>query len=362
MIPLVKTFLPPRDELMPRLERVLYSGYIAQGETVDAFEEGFGDYIGNQRVVSVNSGSSALHIALILAGVGAGDEVISTALTAEPTNTVIKQTGASIVWADIDLDTGNICPTSVRSKLTDRTKAIVVVDYAGVPVDIEAFSRIEMESGIPIIQDSAHALGAEYRGKKLGNHFGYTIFSFQSIKHLTTVDGGLLALRSQDDYERARLIRWFGLDKGVSRQDNNISLQGYKYHMNNVNAEIGLCQLRHLEQLVSRYVDNGRYFDDRLSGLAGVTTLVYPPDSCPSYWLYTIKVDDKPNFIAHMQNRGIQASDLHKRNDRHRLFEKSLCKLPNLDLFEQSWVHLPCGWWVGEGEREAIVAAIREGW
>lgn len=362
MIPLVKTFLPPRDVLMPSLERVLYSGYIAQGESVDNFEEQFGRFIGNQRVVSVNSGSSALHIALILAGVRPGDEVISTAMTAEPTNTVISQTGAKIVWADIDLATGNICPSSVRSKLNDRTRAIVVVDYAGVPVEIEAFSKIENEYGIPIIQDSAHALGAEYRGKKLGNHFGYTVFSFQSIKHMTTVDGGLLALRSQEDYERARLIRWFGLDKKVSRKDNNISIQGYKYHMNNINAEIGLCQLNYLECLLSRYVENGRYFDEQLSGITGLTTLVYPFGSLPSYWLYTVKVEKKDKFISHMQNRGVQASDLHKRNDKHLLFEKSLCPLPNLDMFEQSWVHLPCGWWVGDDDRDAIVSAVREGW
>ena len=127
MIPLVKTYLPPRDILMPKIEEVLYSGYISQGDVVDKFEDKLAEYIGNPYCLTVNSGSSALHIALLLVGVKAGDEVISTALTAEPTNTVISQTGATIVWADIDLKTGNICPKDVKNKITSKTKAIMVV-------------------------------------------------------------------------------------------------------------------------------------------------------------------------------------------------------------------------------------------
>ncbi len=218
MIPLIKTGLPDAEILMPALEKVLYSGYIAQGTVVDEFENKFSNYIENKFSLAVNSGTSALHIALILAGVKEGDEVISTPLTAEPTNTAIMQTGAKIVWADIDFKTGNICPKDVVNKITSKTKAIMVVDYAGIPVDIDAFQNIERQYGITIIEDAAHALGAKFLNQRIGNHFRFTTFSFQAIKHMTTIDGGMICFKYEGDYEKAKLIRWFGLDKKKTRQ------------------------------------------------------------------------------------------------------------------------------------------------
>ncbi len=362
MIPLVKTYLPPKNILMPELEDILYSGYIAQGEAVDRFELEFSNYIGAKNCLSVNSGSSALHIALILAGIKSGDEVISTPITAEPTNTVISQTGAKIIWGDIDLNTGNLCPDSVERKITNRTRAIMAVDYAGIPIDIKRFQEIEKKYGIPVIQDSAHALGASYNGKKLGNHFKYTTFSFQAIKHLTTVDGGMVCIKDDEEFEKAKLIRWFGIKKGVSRLENNIHVQGYKYHMNNVNATIGLVQLKTIENTVNSYIENGKYFDEELKGIPSVKLMEYYPNSQPSYWLYTLKVEKRENFIKMMAENGIIASELHKRNDTHSIFADSKCELPNVNEFEKTWVHIPCGWWVTKNDREKIVNCIKKGW
>lgn len=362
MIPLVKTLLPKKELLMPRLQEILYSGYIAQGEAVEQFENQFAHYIGNDKCVAVNSGSSALHIALILAGVKAGDEVISTPITAEPSNTVIAQTGAKIVWADIDTDTGNICPNDVERKITNKTKAIVVVDYAGMPVNISRFQEIEQKHNIPIIEDAAHALGASYGGKKLGNHFNYTVFSFQAIKHLTTVDGGMICLKKQEDYEQAKLIRWFGLSKDVSRKENDIKLQGYKYQMNNVSATIGLVQLENIAPIMEGYINNGKYFDKELQNTKGIELMHYYPQSQPSYWLYTLKVERKADFIKMMTENGVMASDLHRRNDTHSIFAASKTALPQTDKFEKQWVHIPCGWWLSNTDREMIVELIKKGW
>lgn len=362
MIPLIKTFMPPREQLMPELEKVIYSGYIAQGEAVDDFERQLAQYLGNSNCLTVNSGSSALHIALILAGVKEGDEVISTALTAEPTNTVIKQTGAKIVWADIDPKTGNLCPADVEKKITENTKAIMVVDYAGVPMDIKKFQEIEKKYGIPVIEDGAHAFGASFEGQKVGNHFKYTIFSFQAIKHFTTIDGGALCIKDNDEFEKAKLIRWFGISKKVSRQENDIKVQGYKYHMNNVNATVGLVQLKSIDKVVGRYIENGKFFDEALKNVPGLTLLEYYPNSQPSYWLYTVKVTNKQAFMKALADKGITASDLHKRNDSHTIFNESKAALPNLDEFEKEWVHIPCGWWVTDEDREHIVNVIKQGW
>jgi perosamine synthetase len=362
MIPLIKTLIPPKETLMPRLEEVLYSGYIAQGEVVDKFEEKLSEYLGNKNCLTVNSGSAALHISLILAGVKVGDEVISTPITAEPTNTVISQTGAKIVWADIDPNTGNISPDDVEKKITSKTKAIMVVDYAGMPVDIKRFQEIERKYGIPVIEDGAHAFGASYDGKKIGNHFKYTIFSFQAIKHLTTVDGGLVCIKDDEEFEKAKLIRWFGISKGVTRQENDIKIQGYKYHMNNVNATIGLVQLENIDSVIDTYISNGKYYDEALKDVDGVELMNYYPSSEPSYWLYTMKVKNKDAFVKMMADNNIMASDLHKRNDLHSIFNDSKTTLPNVDKFEKEWVHIPCGWWVTSEDREYIVNTIKKGW
>ena len=362
MIPLIKTLIPPKHKLMPKLEEILYSGYIAQGEAVNEFENKLSEYLSAENCLTVNSGSSALHIALILANVNKGDEVISTPITAEPTNTVIAQTGAKIVWADIDLKTGNICPDDVENKITNKTKAIVVVDYAGAPVNIKRFQEIEKKYDIPIIEDAAHAFGATYKNEKIGNHFKYTIFSFQAIKHLTTIDGGLVCIKDKSEFEKAKLIRWFGISKGCSRLENDIKIQGYKYQMNNVNATIGLVQLEDIESVINIYVENGRYYDQELQNVKGVKLMEYYPESQPSYWLYTMRVENKKGFIDMMSKNGIMASDLHKRNDLHSIFKSSKTELPNVDQFEKEWVHIPCGWWVTPDSREKIVKTIKSGW
>jgi perosamine synthetase len=362
MLPLIKTSIPPREILMPRLEQVLYSGYVAQGEVVEEFERRFEEYIGGGNTLSLNSGTAALHIALILAGVKEGDEVISTALTAEPTNVAIKMVGAKVRWADIDLNTGNISPEAIEKAINSKTKAIIVVDYAGIPVDVERIKAISEKYKIPVIEDAAHALGAKFKGKKTGNHFPFTVYSFQAIKHLTTIDGGALQIQDKDLYEKGKVIRWFGLDKKLSRLDNDITFQGYKYHMNNVNATIGLIQLENIENVVQRYIDNGKYFDEHLKDVAGVELIIYYPESEPSYWLYTLKVENRARFIKKMEENGIMASELHKRNDLHTFLNDFPAELPNLDMFYKKMVHIPCGWWVTDEDRKKIVDAIKQGW
>lgn len=362
MIPLVKTNIPPREKLMPELEKVLYSGYVAQGEQVENFERAFEKYIGSGHSLTVNSGTAALHIALILAGVTEGNEVISTALTAEPTNVAIKMTGAKIRYADIDFDTGNISTASIEESINNATKAIMVVDYAGIPVDVKSIQEISKKYNIPVIHDAAHALGAKFNGLKTGNHFPYTVFSFQAIKHLTTIDGGMIQIASEVEYEKGKLIRWFGIDKKLSRLDNNIQFQGYKYHMNNVNATIGLVQLADIDAIVNAHVENGRYFDRALQSISGIELIKYYSDSEPSYWLYTLKVENRDGFVKKLAENRIMASELHKRNDLHDYLNDFHQQLPALDKFYSKLVHIPCGWWVGKEEREQIVELIKQGW
>ncbi|TDL99965.1 MAG: pyridoxal-5'-phosphate-dependent protein [Flavobacteriaceae bacterium] len=362
MIPIVKPFIPPVEELIPALQETLYSGYIAEGEKVYEFENQFSNFIRNPLSLSLNSGTAALHLSLLLAGVGVGDEVISTVLTAEPTNVAIKLVGAKVVWADVQANTGLVDPKSVREKISPRTKAIMLVHYAGMVCNMDEFIAISKEFNIPIIEDAAHALGAKYNGLPIGSHSDYTIFSLQAIKHMTTVDGGFLCVKSEENYKKGKLLRWFGLDKTKPRLENDITIPGYKYHMNNVNATIGIVQMNHINNILGKYIENGLYFDQNLKNITGVSLLEYNPNTSPSYWLYTMKVQNREGFIKKLAENGITASELHLRNDRHSLFKESRTELPVFDQFYKEMVHLPCGWWLSNEDKEKMIEIIKRGW
>lgn len=362
MIPLVKPYVAPPDEMMPKIKEILYSGYIAEGEEVYQFEKEFAAFTGSSKVLALNSGTAALHLSLSVLNIGRGDEVISTPMTAEPTNTTIALTGAKIVWADIDVHTGLLDVQSVRSRISENTKAIMLVHYAGMVCNMDEFYKISKETGIPLIEDAAHCLGGKYNGRIIGAESRFACFSFQAIKQMTTVDGGAAVFQYEDDMNAAGKLRWFGLDKKKPRLLNDIKRAGFKYGMNNVNAAIGRVQLSHMPDIIKRYVSNGKYYDKALKETAGVTLPVYYPHTEPSYWLYTMKVENRDSFIRMMEDAGIMASPLHHRSDTHSVFAESKCSLPNMDEWYRSFVHIPCGWWVDDADREYITDTIKKGW
>lgn len=361
-ISLFKVHLPPREVLMPRLEDVLYSGQVGEGEVVRKFEAEFGAFVGNPNTLSFSSGTAALHTALILAGVSAGDEVISTPMTAEPTNMAIKHAGATPVWGDVDPQNGNLAPDSIAAKIGPKTRAIVVVHYAGIPASLHCIREIAARHGVPVIEDAAHALGAEYDGRRIGNHSEYVMFSFQAIKHLTTVDGGMLVCKNPDDLPTGRRIRWFGIDRAQPRTSVNVREIGYKYHMNNVTAAIGLAQFEVIRPVLQRHFDNGCYYDKHLSGIPGLETCRHDPGAKPAHWLYTVLAERRDDLAKCLIEAGVECSQAHRRNDEHPVFAESRVHLPGLDHFYGRMLHIPCGWWVTDAQRAYIVDCVRRGW
>lgn len=361
MLPLVKVGLPPAKELMPALESVLYSGQIAEGQQVSQFEERFSDHFHLPNILAMNSGTAALHAALTLAGVLPGDEVISTPMTAEPTNTSILYCGAKVVWADVDPRSGNSDPDSIRQSITAKTKAIVVVHYAGYPVRLAEIRVIADEFSIPLIEDCAHALGATYDGKAVGTVGDFGIFSFQAIKHMTTVDGGVLTVANPELMTAAKKFRWFGMLKGVPRTEVDIQTVGYKYNMSNVNATIGLVQLNHISSILNRHISNGEYYDAQLQNISGVAFARCDAVAKPSYWLYTLLSDHAESIEKSLNAAGVMASKLHRPNNFHSIFSSSTKSLPGLDQFYKRLLHIPCGWWVSDEDRERIVEVITKG-
>ena len=360
-VPLVKVLMPPRDLLMQKLEQTLYSGMIGEGQEVYDFEAEFAAQFGLSRALATNSGTAALHMALLLAGARSGREVITTAMTAEPTNTAILQTGAVPVFADVRVDTGNLDPVSVAESITERTCAICVVHYAGYPAALAELRDLADANGIALIEDCAHALGARYMDEGIGTVGDSAIFSFQAIKHMTTVDGGMLRLRDTYQENLAKRLRWFGLTKGVARTEIDISQAGYKYNMSNVTATIGRAQLSVIDAAIERHIDNGRYYDAAFAQLPHVVPATIECGAQPSYWLYTLLCDDADGVMRALESIGVSASKLHRPNHYHSVFEPYRTDLPQLEQFYRRLVHLPCGWWVTDDDRERIIETIAKG-
>lgn len=351
--------MPSREQLIPQLERVLYSGMIGEGDEVYAFEQEFANLFNLPNSLAMSSGTAALHIAFLSCGVQPGDDVITTSMTAEPTNTTILNIGANPIFADVDPLTGNLDPISVENCITPATKAICVVHYAGYPADLIALRKIADRHNIALIEDCAHALGAREAGVAIGTIGDAAIFSFQAIKHMTTVDGGMLTLRNPNMLDAARKLRWFGLSKGVARTKVDIKIAGFKYNMNNIAATFGRAQLSLIEDAIDRHIENGKFFDREFSQINGVTPAHVRAESNPSYWLYTLLCDDSASIEKALHDKGIVASKLHRPNHLHSVFSPYRSDMPNLDKFYHNLLHIPCGWWVTHQDRKKIVSIVR---
>ncbi|VVE21568.1 aminotransferase DegT [Pandoraea fibrosis] len=346
---------------MPALESVLYGGMIAEGEHVYRFEEMFSKRFGLPGMLATSSGTGALHIAFELAGAGPGTEIITTSMTAEPTNTTILQVGATPIFADVDPMTGNLDPASVESLVTARTRAICVVHYAGYPGELAELRRIADKHGIALIEDCAHALGAKFDGQSVGAFGDFAIFSFQAIKHMTTVDGGALVLKDLTRVPEAKQLRWFGLTKGVPRTEVDIRRPGYKYNMSNVAGILGQKQLLGIDSLIERHISNGRYYDSALRSVPGIQSAAISKGAEPSYWLYTLLADDSDDVERRLADIGVMASKLHRPNHFHSVFAPYRRAMPGLHEFYRHLVHIPCGWWVSDEDRARIVDALAKG-
>jgi len=360
MISLFKPFMS--DNCVSDLNDIFSQGCLTEGEYSDRFEKAFSDYIGNNNVSLTNSGTSALHLAGILSGIEFGDEVITTAMTCMATNEPFFNMGAKLVFADIDITTGNICPDSVKSKITNKTKAIVVVHWAGQPVDLDKIHLIAKEHNLKVIEDAAHALGSEYNKTKIGNHSDFVCFSFQAIKHLTCGDGGALVCKSENDIVRARKIRWFGLDrkyKGNSRWDQDIAESGYKYHMNNINASIGLNNLKDIDFIIDSHMNNRDFFDDNISN-PKIKKMSCPKNTKSSSWIYSLLVEDRKDFISYMSKNKISCDRVHVRNDQYSVFGGKDESLTNLNTFDDQLVNIPVGWWLSHDDLLHIVKTVNK--
>lgn len=339
MIPLFMVHMSP--EAHKRVREVLGSGYIGQGPRCEELERKFSQMM-EQPVVLLNSCTSAIDLALHMIGVQPGDEVITTPITCTATNSPIVTRRCIPVWADVDPESGLIDPDDVANKVTKRTKAIIGVDWAGHPCDWEWLKM----HGIPVIEDAAHGILTPPGGD-------YVCYSFQAIKHFTTGDGGMLLCK---DPERAKLLRWYGLDRNSKanfRCEQDINEVGYKYQMNDIAAAIGLANIDHIHDVVERHGRNALCYNNNIRGVTK------PPWSdVSSWWLYTIQVGDRPAFIQYMRENGVEVGQVHRRNDAHPAFCYPNGPLPGVDHFDSTSVSIPVGWWLSDNDVRRIVELV----
>lgn len=364
IIPLFKVFMGDTSSL----HDVLHSGYIGQGQKVEEFEKVLGQYLGNPEVKCLNSATSGIHLAIHMAKDGLHDEVITTPLTCVATNLPIVANHLKIRWADVDPNTCNVDLSDVRRKIGPKTLAILVVHWGGYPVDLDGLRSIQDECHEKyghrpiVIEDCAHALGSMYKGRKLGNHGNICIFSFQAIKHLTTGDGGAIVSPSPEHSKRVDLLRWYGLDRKVeSRISQNISEWGFKFHMNDIAATIGLSNIRHLEWIVSRHAANAERLRVSLQ-MDGIRHLESRKDCFSASWIFTMRVERREDFIRKLRENGISTDIVHSRNDIHTCLREFAEDLPGTNKISGEMCCIPCGWWLNETDLNHIISTIQSGW
>ena len=378
LIQLFKVHMSPTAA--EEVAKVLNSGYIGQGPKVDEFEDQLKDYFNHDFVQTVNSGTSALHMALHLLkkpnnkwpGIQEGDEVLATSLTCTASNFPILANGLKIKWVDIDPTTLNMDLDDLARKITPTTKAIILVHWGGYPSDLDRVKQIQQKSeelyGFKpaVIEDGAHSFGSKYKGKNIGTHGNLTMYSLQAIKHITSIDGGLLLSPHQELHRRGKLIRWYGIDRDSNRKDfrceADIEEWGFKFHMNDVCATVGMENLKHADELIKKHQSNAAYYDKHLKNTKGVTLLDRHEGHESAFWIYTMLVDNREGFYKWMKECNIVVSQVHERNDKHTAVKEFKSNLPTLDKTIGKIVSIPVGWWVTKEQREYIVDCIKKGW
>jgi perosamine synthetase len=365
-IQMFETFVAP--EAATYVKGVLDSTFLSEGKLVKQFEERLAVEVGMNNPVAVNSGTSALHLALLLAGVAPGDEVVCPAQTFVATALTIMQERAVPVFADISYASGNIAPDSLESKITARTRAIMVVHWGGYPCDMDEISAIARKHGLVVIEDAAHAPGATYRGQAVGTISDYTCFSFQAIKHITTGDGGALCCRDEEAARRAVSRRWFGIDRLNSQPSMlgerayDIAEVGYKYHLNDYAAALGLANLNSFRVRLERRRAINTAYRQAFGAVSGIELFESAPDRESACWLFGMHVERRDDFIRALNDRGITASVVHQRIDRNSVFGGRREGLHNQVRFDETQIHVPLHDGLSDADVALIIDAVQKGW
>lgn len=354
MIPLFKPYMP--DEL-PELEAILQSGMLAYGKWGKLFEKALGDYLDNTRIAVVNSYNSAMLIAIAVIGLKPGDEIIASPMSCLASNQPFATQGIKVIWADIDPLTGSLDPSSVRSKISNRTKAIFNNHFCGYPGYIDEIIAIGKEFGVFVIDDAIESFGSEYKGNKIGNTGAdITVFSFQTVRLPNTIDGGALSFNCDELYKRALLMRDYGIDRTKFREPNgeisqgcDISIPGFGATLSEISSYIGYLQMQKVEELLLKQRNNAQIWEKEiLTNYPEVEMLNINSKQLPNYWVFGILTPNKGKSLQQFREKGFYTSGVHLPNNYYSVFGKGEA-LVGVNEYYSKFLALPCGWWFDLG-------------
>ena len=364
------------DEEIDSVTATLRTAWIGTGPRVQEFEKAMRDYSGAPYSAAVASCTAALHLSMVVAGVGPGDEVITTALTFAATANSIIHAGAVPVLVDVERHTMNIAPADIEPAITPRTKAIIVVHFAGRPCDMDAINAIAAKHDLLVIEDAAHAIEAEYKGRRIGSISPLTCYSFYVTKNITTGEGGMIASTRPDLIDKVKQYALHGLsadawsrfsDKGYKHYE--VTFPGFKYNMTDMQASLGLVQLAKIEAGLERRNEIWRRYDDAFADLPCILPAPEQNDTRHARHLYTIMVDtpnppaDRDTLIDRLRSRGIGTGVHYRGIHLHQYYRERFGLVPE-DFPNASWISdrtlsLPLSAKLDDGDVERIITAVR---
>ena len=302
------------EEDIEAVVEVLRSDYLTTGPKVEEFERKVADYVGAKYAVAVSNGTAALHIACLAAGIGPGDEVITTPITFAASANCVLYCGGTPIFADIKADTYNIDPKNIKRKITDRTKAIIAVHFTGQPCELDEIHDIAKEHNLIVIEDGAQVLSAEYKKQKIGSLSDMTTFSFHPVKPITTGEGGMVTTNDEELYKKLKLYHTHGItrDKELLLNDDGPwyyeqQALGYNYRITDIQCALGISQINRLDEFAEHRRKLAARYDELLKGVANIIPPYQHPDCLSSYHLYMIQVpaERRKEIFCKLRENGI---------------------------------------------------------
>lgn len=356
---------------LPEMEaaalEVFRSGQIASGPKVTALEQAFSAVVGREHIVSTNDLTSAVLLALHLAGVSAGDEVATVAFSCLQSNSPIARLGARPVWIDIDPETMSMSVEDLAAKLSPLVKAVMVYHIAGYPSDTHRIAAMCRERGIPLIEDCNNALGATLNSRPVGAVGDYAVYSLYPNRQINGIDGGMLATPDAATAARATRLRRFGVDarsfrdgRGEINPESDVPEIGSSAALNNLNAAVALSQLTTLSDRMARTFAVAGHLSNALSGLCRLRPVRPVRSAKPAFWGFLVLSENRDELLMHLKAQGIKSSIFHQRNDWYTGFGKPRAELPGTELVMNQLLALPCGWWLTDLQVDNLIHQLYE--
>jgi dTDP-4-amino-4,6-dideoxygalactose transaminase len=374
-LPLAKPII--EDEEIKIVNEVLKSGWLTTGPKVQEFEQNMQEYLGCKKAVGLTSCTGGLHIALSALGIGPGDEVIVPTYTFVTCGHVVAWLGATPILVDVDKETFNIDPDKIEEAITDKTKAIMPVHFAGHSCDMDRIMEVARKNNLYVIEDAAHAIGTDYKDKKIGNFGDATVFSFYVTKTMTTAEGGMIVTNHEKLGDKFKRYSYFGVDKDAYNRYTDkgtwyyeVIELGYKYNMDNIHGALGVEQLKKLEFFITKRRKLAKLYDEMLKDVPEVTTPSEKPYTRHSYHLYPVIIDvdnigmNRAKFIDRLREYKIGLSvhfiPLHLHPYYQKNYGYKRGDLPVAEHLFDREVSLPLYPGMTEEDVKYVVEAIRE--